>query len=141
MGLTRLSRKTFLSIYISHSCVYANFAYTNGDNKRQEILRDKSLIVGDFEGLLKSDFVDFWLSYFKSLEQKWNLKILEKPKVENGSVVIDFNVGCKVALLRSNPNYKLLFSSLRDFSLDIRLFAADKDFERDLLNNLAIFLN
>jgi hypothetical protein len=141
LGLTLLSKKTYLSVYVSYSCIYASFAYTDEETEKQHLLKDKSLLFPRIDGFSSDDLLDFWMSYFKGLEEKWGINILDRVKVVNGNVVLNFKVGCKVGVLRSNPNYKELFASLRELSLDIKIFAVDKDFERDLLTNLAIRLD
>lgn len=141
MGTVDLSKKTFLSVYISYDCVYANFVNLSSNRQSLEIYKDKSVLSYNIAEFSSNVMLEFWMSYFKSLERKWGIQFLEKPKFSNGRIVLNLKVNCKVGILRSNPSYKKIFSSLREFSLDIKPYASDTTFEKDLLTDLAIFLD
>jgi hypothetical protein len=137
-----LSQNAYLSVYVSHSFLCANLAYTDKVNGRTFFLKDKSFLLNDLENLTDLEFADYWLNYFKTLEKKWNWDILQLPKISKSGLMVDFTKfksekvgvsGCKVSVSKSNVHYKRIFESLRRFSLNIKIVGISKDSDSELL--------
>ncbi len=146
MKTPSLLKNAYLSIYISHSFLCANLAYTNKSSGKSYFLKDKTFLPNNLETFTNSEIVEYWLNYFKTLEKKWNWKLLQKPKVSEGNLKVDFlsfksegfgTAGCKISVSKNNVNYERIFESLRRFSLSIKIVGVSKDTDQELLGKFA----
>ncbi len=144
MELSSLTKNAYLSIYISHSFLCANLAYTEGS--KGYFLKDKSFLPNNLEVFTDSEIVEYWLNYFRTLEKKWGWSLLQRPKVSTGGIKVDFLpfksegsgvFGCKVSVSKNNVNYGRIFESLRKFSLNIKILGISKDSDQQLLEKFA----
>ncbi len=84
---------------------------------------------------------EFWLSYFRTLEKKWGITFLENPQVSKDGFLVKFrNLGCKVSILKTNPNHKKIVNSLRNFSLDLKILSYTRELNEDILKSFATTL-
>ena len=146
LEVSSLSKNAYLSIYISHNFLCASLAYTDQDDEKSYILSDKTFLPLNIANLKSSDFFEYWSSYFKTLEKKWNWNFLEKPKTNQGSFKAEFVnfksegvgiSGCKVSISKNNANYQEIFQSLREFSLSVRIIGIDSESDKELLEKFA----
>ncbi len=146
MEASSLSKNAFLSIYISHSFLCANLAYTDKSSDKSYFLKDKTFLPNNLKAFTNSEIVEYWLNYFKTLEKKWGWNLLEKPKVSEDGLKVNFLsfksegfgiAGCKVSVSKNNADYERIFESLRRFSLTIKIVGLSKDTDEELLGKFA----
>jgi hypothetical protein len=141
--LPLLSKNASLSVYISQNFIYAHLAYSHYDIKRSYIFKDVSPFNRHFNDFSDTETLDFWLSYFKCLEEKWSWKILKDGVVKGVTNFENEGVGvnvCQISILKSHHSYKQVFDSLRKFSLDLKLSVVDKVTDQSLFQGISSYL-
>lgn len=143
MSLPILDKKGYLTILVKDNHLYANLAYSDFANDMTYLLTD----VTDLSPLKfrMDDMVfnqHFWNEYFNSLEKLWKWDIVDRvwedtfkfiPFEEEG---VGLN-GIKILVDDNQPFFKNIYKSLNEYSKDITLRVVDKQYMRNLLQELS----